>query len=62
MKKADDIRLWASYIELNTTLMHQIIEYALKNEKMSKLDARSLNRHLDYINRTTNHIKELAEQ
>lgn len=60
--KNDDIKLWLAYIELNTTLMRRIIEYALRDEKMSKIDASSLKWHLNRIDYTTNHIKELAEQ
>lgn len=60
--KTDDIKLWLAYIELNTTLMQQIIEYALRDGKMSKIDASSLKWHLNRIDYTANHIKELAEQ
>ena len=60
--KIDDIKLWLANIELNTTLMRKVIERALRDEKMSEIDASSLDWHLERIDRTTKHIKELAEQ
>ena len=60
--KIDDIKLWLANIELNTTLMRKVIERALRDEKMSEIDASSLDWHLECIDRTTKHIKELAEQ
>ena len=58
----DGIKTWLAGIELDTSLLRMHIEIALRNKKMSEIDARFINWHLDRIDKKTNYIKELAEQ
>ena len=58
----DGLKTWLAGIELDTSLLRMHIETALRNKKMSEIDARFINWHLDRIDEKTNYIKELAEQ
>lgn len=60
--KKEDIQLWLKYITLNTNLMRNTMYDIVKDKNLSETDFNRLNWYLDRIDRTTNHIKELAEQ